>query len=170
MHNEVYEFVAKCVTGVDFTEKRVLEIGSKNVNGTVKTLFGGAFYLGIDLLPGKDVDLVIGANDFSKLEFWKNTFEYCVSAEALEHCPDPLDILICAIECLKPGGKFIVTAAAPNRTPHRADGEAGDPAENGEFYANVDPKELEDWLWAVRFVGIEVSQVGDGVQGTAIKP
>jgi SAM-dependent methyltransferase len=170
MHDAVYEFVGRCVVDVDFTEKRVLEIGSKNVNGTVKPLFGSAFYFGIDALPGKDVDFVIDAKDFKEQAFGQNGFDFCVSVEALEHCPNPQDIIDCAYSSLKSGGVFIVTAAAPNRVPHRADGEVGDPVENGEFYANVDPQELEDWLWATGFVNIEVAQVGDGVQGTALKP
>ena len=170
MHNEAYEFIAKCVADVDFYGKRVLEIGSKNVNGTIRPLFDGSFYFGIDILEGKDVDFVIDAKDFKEQAFWQNGFDFCVSAESLEHTPAPLDIIDCAYSSLKSGGKFIVTAAAPNRQPHRADGNPGDPVKHGEFYRSVSAEEVISMLQAAGFSNIEVEWVGNDIHGTAIKP
>src|SRR5215831_11662977 len=47
-----------------FTNQDVLEIGSQNINGSIRELFTGGNYLGIDLGCGKDVDLVCHGRDY----------------------------------------------------------------------------------------------------------
>ena len=41
-----------------FIRKDVLEIGSLNINGSIREFFQQCVYLGVDIGPGKDVDLV----------------------------------------------------------------------------------------------------------------
>lgn len=71
---------------------RVLEIGSYDVNGTVRDLFeeaGCASYLGIDKRPGPGVDRVMDAHD---VEYIEDEFSIVVTTEMLEHCDDPLTL------------------------------------------------------------------------------
>jgi hypothetical protein len=51
---------------------------------------------------------------------------------------------------LAPGGRLVVTAAAPPRAPHSA--VDGGPLRPGEHYRNVDPDALGAWLRGVGFV------------------
>jgi SAM-dependent methyltransferase len=113
----------------------VLEIGSYNVNGTIRTSVASNRYVGIDRLQGPGVDLVTEARDFD----CESIFDLVLSMEAMEHTPEPMDIIDCAQRVLLPSGLFILTAAAPPRKPHGVDGRALKP---GEFYANVEPAKL----------------------------
>ena len=58
MHESVLSFVELQVSSLGVADKRALEIGSANVNGSVRSNFTGP-YLGIDLAPGPGVDLVV---------------------------------------------------------------------------------------------------------------
>lgn len=136
MHPEVHRFVGDALCGVDTSKLSVLEIGSYNVNGTVRDHFPGAAYIGIDRVAGPGVDLVVEAKDFEPV----CPFDVVVSTEAAEHTPDPGDIVRAAYRCLRPGGLFILTCAAEPRAPHGCLGTATVP--DGEFYANVDPMKL----------------------------
>lgn len=98
---------------IDWTEKvrklqtnsnRVLEVGSLNVNGTVKHLFSDAEeYIGIDFRDGKDVDIVMNAHDIPT-RFMENSFDTVICMDMLEH-DDRFWITLSAINfVLKPGG------------------------------------------------------------------
>lgn len=61
----------------------VLDIGSLNVNGTVKDFFPDVVdYIGIDFRSGKDVDMVMNAHDIDEFKFSFNTI---VCMDMLEH-------------------------------------------------------------------------------------
>lgn len=68
-----------------FVSVSVIEIGSLNINGTVRDFFTPTSYLGVDVGDGRDVDLVAEGQD---LTFPDNTFDVSVSAECLEHNPE----------------------------------------------------------------------------------
>jgi hypothetical protein len=65
-----------------FTNKKVLEIGSLNINGSVRQFFTGCEYLGVDLGEGKDVDMVCKGH---VLPFPNLSFDTVISCECLEH-------------------------------------------------------------------------------------
>lgn len=138
----------------------MLELGSRNVNGSVRPLFAGAEYVGIDWTGGDGVDVVADAGA------WRPevaNFDCVVSTECLEHAPDGAAICRTAFESLVAGGIFILTAAGPNREPH---GVNGTPV-GGEFYANVYPEDLTCWLAPFGLSRIEV--VGEDIYATAVK-
>ena len=165
MHQQAYEFVKESVAGLA-RNGYVLEIGSWNVNGTVKDLFEGSVYLGIDLVRGNGVDLVIDAKDFDG----KGIYDICVTTEAMEHYPHPREIVDCAYRSLKSGGVFIATAASTGRNPHGIDGTQGQ--QEGEWYGNIATYEMEEMLESVGFTNIRVRYDGGyhDVQATAVKP
>lgn len=68
-----------------FVQKRVLEVGSLNINGTIRDFFSGCDYTGVDLAPGKDVDLVGRGED---LDFPDSSFDVVCSCECFEHNPE----------------------------------------------------------------------------------
>jgi hypothetical protein len=65
-----------------FVQSSVLEIGSLNLNGSVRTFFDTSNYVGVDLAPGKDVDLVAAGED---LNFPDHSFQVVISTECFEH-------------------------------------------------------------------------------------
>lgn len=138
MHAEAYAFVDR--TSASLPDGPVLEIGSLNINGTIRGLFDGRRYLGIDRVPGPGVDIVAEGASFEPAI--PPTIVVC--CEVLEHTPDAEAICRHAFRILAPGGVFIVTAASVGRAPHSA--VDGGPLRQGEFYCNVTTNELEAWL------------------------
>jgi len=67
-----------------FHQANVLEIGSLNINGTIRDLFSECAYLGVDVGEGKDVDLVAHGEH---LDFADSSFDVTLSAECFEHNP-----------------------------------------------------------------------------------
>lgn len=140
---------------------RVAEFGSLDVNGSVRGFFGEAFYLGIDLKPGPGVDVVADA-----LEVPLEGFDCVVSTEVFEHYPQPQRLVHKAYRSLVPGGVFIATMAGPDRSPHGADGGHVRP---GEWYANIGPDALREWLRVAGFGEFDVESTGDDVRCWAIR-
>ena len=68
-----------------FKDSKVLEIGSLNINGSVRQFFENCEYLGVDLGLGKDVDLVSKGHELS---FPDKSFKTVISCECLEHDKD----------------------------------------------------------------------------------
>jgi SAM-dependent methyltransferase len=65
----------------------VLEVGSLNVNGTIRDAFvKGEYesYIGIDMRVGKDVDVVINAHDLTT-KFKADSFDLVLSVATIEH-------------------------------------------------------------------------------------
>jgi len=87
----VIEFFIKHVEPAESHGKRVLEIGSKYVNGSVRPLVERFLkpkeYLGIDIEPGKFVDIVLPAEEIVKY-FGEGSFDVIISTELLEHVKD----------------------------------------------------------------------------------
>lgn len=68
-----------------FYDKRVLEIGSLNINGTVRDFFTKCEYIGCDLGAGRDVDVICAGKD---LAFPDRHFDTSISCECFEHDKD----------------------------------------------------------------------------------
>jgi len=67
-----------------FSDVSVIEIGSLDINGSVRDLFTASRYVGVDLGEGKGVDLVAEGQD---VDFPDASFDVAVSAECFEHNP-----------------------------------------------------------------------------------
>jgi hypothetical protein len=96
---------------------RVLEIGSYDVNGSIRSLFSGVReYIGLDLCAGPGVDLVANAHDLSNLNLGK--FEVIISCETLEHDPNWRLTVKNMVESLSDDGVLIITCASTLRPEH----------------------------------------------------
>jgi SAM-dependent methyltransferase len=84
-----------------------LEVGSFDVNGSVRALFAGGEYIGVDMREGPGVDQVAEAK---ALPFDDGRFDVVVSTEMLEHDPTFWLSLPEMARVLKPGGHLVVTA------------------------------------------------------------
>lgn len=68
-----------------FINRKVLEVGSLDINGSVRQFFDNCTYTGVDLGEGKGVDLVAKGED---LVFPDNSFDVSISCECFEHNPE----------------------------------------------------------------------------------
>ena len=135
MHVQVFEWIAAQVAGRAAVD--VLEVGSLDINGSVRPLFADAArYHGIDLAEGPGVDEVADAATWVP----PRAFDVVVCAEVLEHAPAWRDILATMWTATAPGGLLLMTCAAPPRAPHSA--VDGLDVRDGEHYANVEAGEV----------------------------
>lgn len=162
MHPDVLHWVRRCLERID-PPVSVVELGSRDINGTVRSLFPDvAEYTGVDAVAGPCVDVVADAADYQH----PTPVDAVVSTEMLEHCERAAEVPSAAAKYLRRGGVFIATMAGPGRGEHGAGG-GGLPA--GEWYRNIDPGELAMWLEAAGFDEFEVDQSGLDVRCFARK-
>lgn len=85
MTTQIQQWVKKAKKDFIKFPGKVLEIGSLDVNGSIREYFEDATeYIGIDMTPGKSVDKVMEAHDISKV--WrKETLDTILCLEMLEH-------------------------------------------------------------------------------------
>lgn len=99
-----------------------LEVGSRNVNGSVRQLFRGE-YLGIDREAGAGVDLVADI-ETEPLTVWNGTWRTVVSTEMLEHTLRPELALRNMARAARLDGALILTCRGYDRRgawePHDA--------------------------------------------------
>lgn len=139
MHPEALLFAKRTLADLVVTG-HVLEIGSRNLNGSVRPLFtNAASYTGIDIQAGPGVDIQADGATFIPTE----SPDVVVCMETLEHTDRAWAIVRNAAAMLSPGGHLLVTCATDPRSPHS--GEDGGSLKRGEFYRNVPPDELVKW-------------------------
>jgi SAM-dependent methyltransferase len=150
MHPQAHDWVASHRTDEPLA---VLDIGGRNINGSVRDLFRNADYTALDILPGDGVDIVADAAT------WVPDREYdaVVCCEVFEHTAVWPEICATAFKALKPGGKFVATCAGPGRGEHSAiDGQFH--LHPGEHYGNVSDVDLNEVLVACGFHDITTDQ------------
>lgn len=106
MHESVLSWIGHEVTTHRLTDRPTLEVGSLDVNGSVRSLFHGR-YIGLDMREGPGVDLVGSAHD---LPFPDASWDVVVSTEMLEHDPAPWLSLAEMGRVLRTGGHLLITA------------------------------------------------------------
>lgn len=142
MHTEVHLFTehVKKLFPNSFKNKKVLEVGSLNINGSVRQFFEKCDYLGIDLGPGPGVDKVVPIHELNE----PGQFDVVISTEMLEHDKFWERSLKQMYENLKPGGLFILTCAGPERHEHGTTRTTpGDAPFTNDYYRNIS---IEDFL------------------------
>lgn len=153
MHSHAYLWLRRIISILP-TRRSVLEFGSKDVNGQLRSLFSAAQYYGIDLVDGPGVDEVADAASFlDRVEIYcqeygngqgLRQYDTVVCSEVLEHTDKGRELCRNAHRHLLPGGIMIITAATSEREPHSAID--GGPLKDSEYYQNVSRADLEFWL------------------------
>ena len=98
-----------------FTGRRVLEIGSLDINGSIRSQFQHCEYTGIDVAPGPGVDLVCQGQDYDAPD---DSFDVVISCEVMEHNPHWAETMKNMIRVCKPGGLVVMTCATLGRGEH----------------------------------------------------
>lgn len=162
MHPAAFTYVEEAVRQFGPFEK-VLELGGRNVNGTIRDLFGDCHYLALDIFDGEGVDIVADAADYRHTEL----LDVVVCCETLEHTPRADEICQASYDNLKYGGVFIMTTAGETRGPHSA--VDGGPVREGEYYGNIAEWDLVDWLLKAGFRLNIISSLGDDIRSVSVK-
>jgi SAM-dependent methyltransferase len=164
MHAEAMAWVTRFATDESM---RILALGDRDINGTCRPLFPSAVYTGLDITDGPGVNIVADAATWDPGE---QRWDTVLATELFEHAPEWQAICRTAYRALEPGGRFIVTTAAPGRPPHS--GIDGGPLKFAEYYSNIDPADLEAALKQAGFVDItvDVQPRPADVRAAATKP
>lgn len=112
-HPEQQRFVAR-IADLLRPDGPLLEIGSLDVNGSVRPLFDAHPYVGIDLGPGPGVDVVASGHAFGR----SGGFATVVTTECLEHDAGWRETLATIVRVLRPGGLLVLTCATTGRHEH----------------------------------------------------
>lgn len=111
MNKSITDFCDKVVAPELIAEKEVLEIGSRNVNGSLQGYLKGlhpARYVGIDASEGPGVDVVVKAEDLLS-RFAPGSFDFVLSNECVEHVEDWQKVFSNIKRLLRPGGCLLIT-------------------------------------------------------------
>lgn len=102
-----------------FAPGRVLEVGSRNINGSPRPFFKDATeYVGIDMEDGEGVDRVVNASDILRA-FGIGSFETVICCEMLEHDIDFRRTIALLYYALRQGGYLIITTPTFGFPLHR---------------------------------------------------
>ena len=128
MHGSVMRWVQAVMKPEEIAGKRVIEVGSYDVNGTSRSVlaqFGPSEWIGADMREGPNVDLVCDVKELVPV-FPAGSFDVVISTEMLEHCED-WRLAVYNLKALpKPGGLLLVTARGPGMVYHPEEGNYGD--------------------------------------------
>lgn len=129
-----------------FVNSKVLEVGSLNINGTIRILFDNCEYIGLDVGAGPCVDVVCGGHEYNAPD---NFFDTVISSECFEHNPFWEATFLNMHRMCKPGGLVVFTCATDGRPEHgtnRTQAWASQLTVDmgwGDYYRNLNARDFE---------------------------
>lgn len=127
------------------TYDRILDIGSMNVNGTLRDVApADCCYVGTDIAPGPAVDIVTNTADAS-LPFADDSFDVVVSTSCFEHDQMFWQTFLEMLRVVRPHGFIYINA--PSNGPYH-----GYPYDNWRFYPDSG-RALQAWAEKSGFKG-----------------
>jgi SAM-dependent methyltransferase len=128
-----------------FKEKFVLDVGSLDVNGTNKYLFENCAYIGLDMGPGNNVDIVQHVADFHPELYGEDPqFDTIISSNAFEHDSrfnQSIENIV--FNLLKPKGLFAFSCASTGTPEHGTTAHwAGHSPHTNDHYKNITESDL----------------------------
>jgi SAM-dependent methyltransferase len=117
-----------------FSDVKILDIGSLDINGSTKDLFDHPFYyVGIDLAAGKNVDVICPGHLYDS----GFLFDVVTSSECFEHDMYYSRTLQNMVRLLRSGGLMAFTCATEGRHEH---GTLRTSPEDAPFLLGIDEK------------------------------
>lgn len=110
MHKSAYELMTKTLLApVRLQGQTMLDVGSFDVNGSYRDYMekSGVAYIGVDIAPGKNVDIV--SQDPYRYPFPDGTFDIVISGSAMEHVEKIWLWVPELVRLLRPGGFLAIT-------------------------------------------------------------
>ena len=149
----VLVFLARSVTREDVAGKRVVELGARH--SLVRPLLGSwgpALYVGADLRPGPDVDLVAPVERLLE-RLPAGQFDLVISTEMLEHVQDWRGAVAVIKGLCRPGGRILLTTRSPGFLYH------GSPSDHWRY----EPEDLRAIFSDCTVTTCEPDPSGEGV-------
>jgi len=151
MHGEARAFTlfVKAAFPGAFLSKRVLDVGSGDINGNNRFLFDNdCEYDGNDVIAADNVTVVSRTKD---LNFADATFDTIISTECFEHDPEYAESLRKIYQMLKPNGLFCFSCASTGRpehgtrrtSPRDSYGTIGGVEDMSDYYKNLTIKDVD---------------------------
>ena len=149
MHKQAKDFTifVKSILSNYFIEKKVLDVGSGDINGNNRFLFENCNYEGNDVVQAPNVTIVSKTKD---LPYKNETFDTIISTECFEHDPTYKESFLKIYDILKKDGLFCFTCASIGRpehgtrksTPEDSYGTIENLKDMSDYYKNLTEKEL----------------------------
>lgn len=140
-----------------FQRQTVLEIGSLNLNGSIRPYFEQCTYVGVDVGPGPGVDVVAKGED---LTYAEGSFDVVCSTECFEHTAAWPQIFA---NMVKFANKLVFFTCATTGRPEHGTSRCNpwdSPHTAGDYYANVTEADVREKCDLSEFVayGFEVDE------------
>lgn len=109
MNADCYTEIEKFIKGIIKVEElSICDIGSRDVNGSFRKCFPSTYsYLGVDIVPGENVDLVL-SDPHRWIELDGKQFDIVISGSTIEHVKDIYRWFEEFGKILKVGGDFFI--------------------------------------------------------------
>lgn len=158
----VLEFFIEDVRNEEIKNQRVLEVGSKYVNGSVRPFIerlGPREYIGVDIEAGRCVDVILPAEKLVE-RFGLESFDVVISTELLEHVKDWRLVINNVKNVLRCGGYAYITTRS-----------FGFPFHSYPFdYWRYEIEDMKKIFSDFDIVALKRDHMGPGVFLKAIKP
>src|SRR2546421_3707267 len=161
-HSGCIAFAASRLSAAEVSGSEVLEVGSRDVNGSVRSVveaLGPASYLGVDIEEGPGVDVICDATNLVS-RFGRERFDVVISTELLEHVREWRSVIGGMKSVLRPGGVLLIT------TRSRGFGVHGFPYD----YWRYEPEDMRRIFADFELETVESDQLRPGVFVKARKP
>ena len=99
----------------NFNEIKMMEVGSLNINGSIRHFFNNCDYVGVDVGEGKGVDLVCGGQEVDHPD---ETYDTIGSCNCFEHNPHWVETFANMYRMAKKNGLVFVSVPTTGRAEH----------------------------------------------------
>ncbi len=120
MHPSVLEWVERTLKPIQVVNKRVIEVGSYDVNGSVRPFVESmhpAEYVGVDQSEGPGVDVVVNCEHLTDAMGY-SAWHLVISTEMLEHVRDWRRCTEQLADAVAVGGLLLITTRSPGFPYH----------------------------------------------------